>query len=115
MFGCIPAGQRVRLIKMAALQNMGTEPDPKRQLIHSLIVRYRAYQTKRQDGAGRGLFRKSMRWTRCAGMHKYRQSQVTEWSEEVPVITDPFGVNKILECLKRNNALPFDKGALKAS
>jgi hypothetical protein len=33
----------------------------------------------------------------------------------VAVITDPSEVNKILECLKRNNAPPFDKGALKAS
>ena len=32
----------------------------------------------------------------------------------IAVITDPFEVNKILECLKRNNAPPFDKGALKA-
>ena len=33
----------------------------------------------------------------------------------IAVITDPFEVNKILECLKRNNTPPFDKGALKAS
>jgi hypothetical protein len=33
----------------------------------------------------------------------------------VAVITDPSEVNKILECLKRNNAPPFDKCALKAS
>jgi len=33
----------------------------------------------------------------------------------VAVITDLSEVNKILECLKRNNAPPFDKGALKAS
>ena len=33
----------------------------------------------------------------------------------IAVITDPFEVNKILECLKRNNAPPLDKGALKAS
>ena len=33
----------------------------------------------------------------------------------IAVITDPFEVDKILECLKRNNAPPFDKGALKAS
>ena len=33
----------------------------------------------------------------------------------VAVITDTSKVNKILECLKRNNAPPFDKGALKAS
>jgi len=33
----------------------------------------------------------------------------------IAVITDPSEVNKILECLKRNNAPPFDKGALKAS
>ena len=33
----------------------------------------------------------------------------------IAVITDPFEVNKILECLKRNNAPPFDKGALKVS
>jgi hypothetical protein len=33
----------------------------------------------------------------------------------VAVITVPSEVNKILECLKRNNAPPFDKGALKAS
>jgi len=40
---------------------------------------------------------------RSAGMHK------------CSVITVPSEVNKILECLKRNNAPPFDKGALKAS
>jgi len=28
---------------------------------------------------------------------------------------DPFEVNKILECLKRNNAPPFDKVVTKAS
>ena len=83
---CIPVGQRVRLIKTAALQNMGTEPDPKRQLIHSLILRWRVYHTKRQDGAGRGLFIKSMRWTRCARGHKCRRSQATERSEGVPVV-----------------------------
>ena len=33
----------------------------------------------------------------------------------IAVITDPSEVNKILECLKRNNAPPFYKGALKAS
>ena len=116
--GFIPAEQRVKPSKMEALQNMGTEQDPKRQLIHSLIVRCRAYQTKRQGGAGRGLFRKSMRWTRCAGMYKCRRSQEggsrplvcpkcgSEMSKmplvpEMPVvkviavITDPFEVNKI--------------------
>jgi hypothetical protein len=33
----------------------------------------------------------------------------------IVVITNPSEVNKILECLKRNNTSPFDKGALKAS
>jgi len=33
----------------------------------------------------------------------------------IAVITDLSEVNKILECLKRNNAPPFDNGALKAS
>ena len=33
----------------------------------------------------------------------------------IAVITDPHEVRKILECLKRNNTPPFDKGALKAS
>ena len=39
----------------------------------------------------------------------------------IAIITDPgeckhsLEVNKILECLKRNNAPPFDKDALKAS
>jgi hypothetical protein len=33
----------------------------------------------------------------------------------IAVITDPFEVNKILECLKRNNAPPFDKEVTKAS
>jgi hypothetical protein len=33
----------------------------------------------------------------------------------VAVINDPFEVNKILECLKRNNAPPFDKVEIKAS
>jgi len=33
----------------------------------------------------------------------------------IAVVTDPSEVNKILECLKRNNAPPFDKGVLKAS
>jgi hypothetical protein len=33
----------------------------------------------------------------------------------IAVIIDPQEVSKILECLKRNNAPPFDKGALKAS
>ena len=33
----------------------------------------------------------------------------------IAVITDPFEVNKILECLKRNNAPPFDKIATQAS
>ena len=31
------------------------------------------------------------------------------------VITDPSEVNKILECLKRNHAPPFDKLVIKAS
>jgi hypothetical protein len=30
-------------------------------------------------------------------------------------ITDPHEVKKILECLKRNHAPPFDKGVTKAS
>jgi hypothetical protein len=33
----------------------------------------------------------------------------------IAVITDPSEVNKILECLKRNNAPPFDKVEIKAS
>jgi hypothetical protein len=33
----------------------------------------------------------------------------------IAVITDPFEVRKILECLKRNNAPPFDKVEIKAS
>ena len=33
----------------------------------------------------------------------------------VAVITDPYEVNKILECLKRNNAPTFDKVEIKAS
>jgi hypothetical protein len=33
----------------------------------------------------------------------------------IAVITDPFDVNKILECLKRNHAPPFDKITTKAS
>ena len=33
----------------------------------------------------------------------------------IAVITDPSKVNKILECLKRNNAPPFDKVEIKAS
>jgi hypothetical protein len=33
----------------------------------------------------------------------------------VAVITVPSELNKILECLKRNNALPFDKVEIKAS
>ena len=33
----------------------------------------------------------------------------------IAVINDPFEVNKILECLKRNNAPPFDQEVTKAS
>jgi len=33
----------------------------------------------------------------------------------IAVITYPFEVNKILKCLKRNNAPPFDKEVTKAS
>jgi len=33
----------------------------------------------------------------------------------IAIITDPYEVNKILECLKRNNAPPFDKVEIKAS
>jgi len=33
----------------------------------------------------------------------------------VAVITDPSEVSKILECLKRNHAPPFDKVEIKAS
>jgi hypothetical protein len=33
----------------------------------------------------------------------------------IAVITDSFEVRKILECLKRNNAPPFDKVEIKAS
>ncbi len=33
----------------------------------------------------------------------------------VAVITDPYEVNKVLECLKRNHAPPFDKVEIKAS
>jgi hypothetical protein len=33
----------------------------------------------------------------------------------IAVITDPHEVRKIVECLKRSKAPPFDKGALKAS
>jgi len=33
----------------------------------------------------------------------------------IAIITDPYEVNKILECLKRNNAPPFDKVVTKAS
>lgn len=33
----------------------------------------------------------------------------------ISVVTDPSEVNKIMECLKRNNAPPFDKEVTKAS
>jgi len=33
----------------------------------------------------------------------------------IALITDPYEVNKILECLKRNNAPPFDKVEIKVS
>jgi hypothetical protein len=33
----------------------------------------------------------------------------------IAVITDPHEVQKILECLKRNKAPPFEKVALKVS
>ena len=33
----------------------------------------------------------------------------------IAVITDPHEVREIVECLKRNKAPPFNKGALKAS
>jgi len=33
----------------------------------------------------------------------------------IAIITDPYEVNKILECLKRTNAPPFDKVEIKAS
>ena len=33
----------------------------------------------------------------------------------IAVITDPHEVQKILECLKRNKAPPFEKDALKVS
>jgi hypothetical protein len=42
------------------------------------------YRAKPKKTTGRGLFRKSMRWIRCAGMHKCRRSQEGEQSEEVP-------------------------------
>ena len=59
-------------------------------------------------------------------MHKCRRSQDGDSRplvcpkcgsemKVVAVITDLSEVNKILECLKRNNAPPFDKGTLKAS
>ena len=41
IMACIPAGRRERPSKTEALPNMATEQDPKRQLIHSLIVRGR--------------------------------------------------------------------------
>ena len=33
----------------------------------------------------------------------------------ISIVTDPSEVNKIMECLKRNNAPPFDKEVTKAS
>jgi len=33
----------------------------------------------------------------------------------IAITTDPYEVNNVLECLKRNNAPPFDEGASKAS
>jgi len=33
----------------------------------------------------------------------------------IAIITDPYEINKILECLKRNNASSFDKVVTKAS
>jgi hypothetical protein len=33
----------------------------------------------------------------------------------IAIITDSYEVNMILECLKRNNAPPFDKVEIKAS
>jgi len=33
----------------------------------------------------------------------------------IAIITDPYEVNNVLECLKRNNAPPFDKIEIKAS
>ena len=62
------------------------------------------------DGAGRGLFRKVYEVDPLACPKCGSEMKV------IAVITEPFEVNKILiECLKRNNAPPFDKGALKAS
>ena len=105
---------------------MGTEQDPIIYPIHSLIVRCRAYQTKRQGGAGRGLFK---RYTRsilgvCGAnsLVVLANAKTTlvcpkcrREMKVIAVITDPFEVNKILEYLKRNNAPPFDKEVTKAS
>jgi len=33
----------------------------------------------------------------------------------IAITTDPYEVNNVLECLKRNNTPPFDEGASKAS
>jgi hypothetical protein len=56
--GYIPAGQRVRLIKMEALRNTGTHPLPKKHLNMLPIPRWKLYQTRRHGGAPAQLMQK---------------------------------------------------------
>ena len=107
--GYIPAGRRVRLIKMEALRNTGTHPLPKKHLNMLPIPRWKLYLTRHHDGVPAQLIQKIYEVDPLICPKCGHEMKV------IVVITDPHEVRIILECLKRNKAPPFDKVALKAS
>ena len=116
IMACIPADRRVRPSKMGALQSLGIKPHPERNPPKNL--RRRLYQTRPHGGAGRGLFKRCTRSTpsfwRMPKLHCVCEKCGHEM-KVIAVITNSHVVSKILECLKRNHAPPFDKVEIKAS
>jgi hypothetical protein len=73
------------------------------------IPRWRRYRTRHHDGTPARLIQKVYE------VDPLKCPQCGHEMKVIAVITDPHEVQKILECLKRNKAPPFEKVALKVS
>jgi len=117
IMGCIPADRKGRRIKMEVLQDLLTDPKPlETYSLWGLLMNIRKqYQAEPQGRAGHVLSKRcirSIQWYVQNVLIKCRRCCKVRI---VAVITDPSEVIKILGCLKRNHAPPFDKIATKAS
>jgi hypothetical protein len=94
---------------MEILQYLLTDPKPLEtySLLGLLMNIWKQYQAEPQGRAGYGLQVYEVDPLIC--------EKCGHEMKLIAVITDPYEVQKILECLKRNKAPPFDKVALKDS